>query len=55
MLQLKIPLATTKIEDPMGHNYDPGTHAYLWPIHADVWQQRSQYCKVLILQLKLIN
>ena len=29
-----------------------GTHVYLWPIHADVWQKPSQYCKVIILQLK---
>ena len=21
-----------------------GTHVYLWPIHADVWQRPSQYC-----------
>ena len=25
---------------------------YLWQIHADVWQKPSQYCKVIILQLK---
>ena len=24
---------------------------YLWPIHLDVWQKPSQYCKVIILQL----
>ena len=24
----------------------------LWPIHVDVWQKSSQYCKVIILQLK---
>ena len=29
-----------------------GTHVYLWPIHADVWQRPSQYCKVIILQMK---
>ena len=28
------------------------THVYLWPIHVDVWQKPSQYCKVVILQLK---
>ena len=32
-----------------------GTHVYLWPFHVDVWQKPSQYCKVIILQLKLIN
>ena len=21
-----------------------GTHVYLWPTHADVWQKSSQYC-----------
>ena len=29
-----------------------GTHVCLWPIHVDVWQKPSQYCKVIILQLK---
>ena len=32
-----------------------GTHVYQWPIHVDVWQKPSQYCKVIILQLNLIN
>ena len=27
------------------------THVYLWPVHVDVWQKPSQYCKVIILQL----
>ena len=31
------------------------THVYLWLIHVDVWQKPPQYCKVIILQLKLIN
>ena len=31
-----------------------GTRAYLWPVHADVWQKPSQYCKVIVLQLKSI-
>ena len=34
---------------------DGGTHVYLWLIHVDVWQKPPQYCKVIILQLKLIN
>ena len=25
----------------------------LWLIHVDVWQKQSQYCKVIILQLKI--
>ena len=29
-----------------------GTHVYLWLIHADVWQKLTQYCYVVILQLK---
>ena len=32
-----------------------GTHIYLWSIHVDIWQKPSQYCKVIILQLKQIN
>ena len=30
-----------------------GTYVYLRLIHVDVWQKLSQYCKVIILQLKL--
>ena len=29
------------------------THVYLWLIHADVWQKPTQYCKAIILQLKI--
>ena len=29
------------------------TYIYLWLIHADVWQKPTQYCKVIILQLKI--
>ena len=28
------------------------TYVYLWLIHVDVWQKTSQYCKVIIFQLK---
>ena len=31
------------------------THVYLWLVHVAVCQKQSQYCKVIILQLKLIN
>ena len=31
---------------------DGGTHVHLWLIHVDVWQNPSQYCKVISLQLK---
>ena len=31
------------------------THVYLWLIRDDVWQKPSQYCKVIIFQLKSIT
>ena len=34
---------------------DGGTHVYPWLIHLDAWQKPPQNCKVIILQLKLIN
>ena len=30
-----------------------GTYIYLWLIHVDVWQKPTQYCKAIILQLKV--
>ena len=30
-----------------------GTYMYLWLIHADLWWKPTQYCKVIILQLKV--
>ena len=30
-----------------------GTYVYLWLIHADVWQKPTQYCKAIVLQLKI--
>ena len=30
-----------------------GTYVYLWLTHVDVWQKSNQYCKAIILQLKL--
>jgi len=32
-----------------------GTHVLPWLIHVNVWQKSPQYCKVISLQLKLIN
>ena len=32
-----------------------GTYVYLWLIYADVWQKPIQYCKAIILQLKINN
>ena len=29
-----------------------GMHVCLWPVHADVWQKPSQYCKAIILHVK---
>ena len=29
------------------------TYEYLWLIHVDVWQKPTQYCKAIILQLKI--
>ena len=29
------------------------TYVYLWLIHVDVWQKPTQYCKAVILQLKI--
>ena len=28
-------------------------YVYLWLIHVDVWQKSNQYCKAMILQLKI--
>ena len=30
-----------------------GTYVSLWPIHVDVWQELTQYCKAITLQLKI--
>ena len=30
-----------------------GTYVYLWLIHDDVREKPTQYCKVIILQLKV--
>ena len=32
-----------------------GTYVYIWLIYADVWQKPIQYCKAIILQLKIDN
>ena len=32
-----------------------GTYVYLWLIRVDVWQKPTQYCKAIILQLKINN
>ena len=30
-----------------------GIYIYLWLIHADIWQKPTQYCKAIVLQLKI--
>ena len=30
-----------------------GIYVYLWLIHADIWQKLTQYCKAIILWLKI--
>ena len=30
-----------------------GTYVYLWLFHVNVWQKPTQYCKAIILQLKI--
>ena len=30
-----------------------GTYVYLRLIHVDVWQKSTQYCKAIVLQLKI--
>ena len=30
-----------------------GTYVHLWLIHVDVWQTPTQYCKAVILHLKI--
>ena len=32
---------------------DGETYVYLWLIHVNVWQKTIQYCKLIILQLKI--
>ena len=30
-----------------------GTYVYLWLIHVAVWQKPTQYCKAIIIQVKI--
>ena len=36
----------------MGERWE-GHIVYLWLIHVAIWQKLTQYCKVIILQLKI--
>ena len=49
MIILKNPLGR-EVEERLKREE---TYVYLWLIHADVWQKPTQYCKAIILQLKL--
>ena len=32
-----------------------GDVLYLWLIHVNIWQKPTQYCKAIILQLKILQ
>ena len=56
ILLLKLSLLWTKLYrlnqmNKKGHMR--GTYVYLWLTHIDVWQKPTQYCKAIILQLKI--
>ena len=38
-----------------GMSKTEGTHVSLWLMHVDVRQKPTQYCKTIILQLKINN
>ena len=38
----------------VGGNFNREGTYVLWLIHVDVWQKPTQYCKAIILQLKII-
>ena len=40
-------------QDVGGRLKSEGTCVHLWLIHVDVWQKPAQYCKAMILQLKI--
>ena len=33
--------------------HEGGTYVHQWLIHVNVWQKPAQYCKAIILQLKI--
>ena len=40
--------------DGVGRRFEKeGTYVYLWLIHADAWQNPTQQCKAIILQLNI--
>ena len=42
-------------EERGGRLRGKGTYMYLWLIHVDVWQKLTQYCKAIMLQLKIFK
>ena len=53
ILLLKISLLWTKLYRLNQKNKKGVTYVYLWLTHIDVWQKPTQYCKAIILQLKI--
>ena len=43
------------MEEEMRDFQEGGDICILWLVHVDVWQRRTQYCKAIILQLKIIK
>ena len=48
------PLLCSPETHNMGRRFQrEGMYVYRWLIHVDVWQKPAQYCKAIILQLKI--
>ena len=52
------PVPCDNLEGGMGREVGEGLkregiYIYLRPIHVEVWQKPSQYCRVSMLQLKM--
>jgi len=48
------PITQSEVSQKENDKYcRKGTYVYLWLIHTDVWQKSIQYCKAIILQLKI--
>ena len=48
-----LPSESTHLWEVGGRLKKERMYVYLWLIHFDVWQKPTQYCKVIILQLKI--
>jgi len=49
-LLVSLPFHSWEVE---GRFKREGTYVYLWLIYVNVWQKPIQYCKAIILQLKI--